>query len=582
MSGEQRSCQSCKATFSVYPEDVAFYERIAVPPPTFCEDCRLQRRMAWRNERMLYRRKCMAPGHSEDLISNFAPEKPYIIYDQDYWWSDAWDPMSYGAEYDFSRPFFEQWFALKRRVPHQNVSNSRAENSEYCNVNDKSKDCYLISAAFENERVMYGNRIARDKDTLDCYIVSRSEGCYEDMMCKDSFKLFFSQDSENCADSAFLYDCHNCMNCFGCTGLRKKQYYFFNEPCARDDYLKKIAEYDLGSSQGIARASARFEELKKQAIRRYASILKADNVTGDNVSEAKDCKNCFDFWKVENCKNVVWGLELKDTYDSGPGVGAGSELMYDTFDQVANSHVFFTSVVYDSSFVQYSFNCYNSSNLFGCFGLKKKQYCILNKQYTKEAYEALVPKIIEHMRTMPYTDAKGRIYRYGEFFPVSMSPFAYNETVAQEYFPLTKEHAVSLGFAWHDSGVRNFQITKQAVDLPDHIKDASASITSDLIGCAHAGTCNDGCTTAFKIQPAELHFYQRMSIALPRLCPNCRHAARLAKRNPLRLWHRQCTCEIVPHPSHTQGRCKNEFETTYAPERAEKVFCESCYQSEVI
>src|SRR3989338_8999435 len=119
-------CQNCKTEFRIEPEDLAFYKKINVPEPTFCQDCRLQRRMAWRNERMLYRRKCMAPGHTEDLISNFAPEKPYIIYDQDFWWSDAWDPMSYCAEYDFSRPFFEQWLALKRRVPHQNVSNSRA------------------------------------------------------------------------------------------------------------------------------------------------------------------------------------------------------------------------------------------------------------------------------------------------------------------------------------------------------------------------------------------------------------------------------------------------------------------------
>ena len=586
MSTETRTCQSCKMQFTIEPVDFEFYGKIKVPPQTFCNDCRLQRRMSWRNERALYRRKCMAPGHSEDLISNFAPEKPYIVYDQDYWWSDGWDPMDYGRDYDFSKPFFTQWLELKRAVPHQNVSNSRAENSEYCNVNDKSKDCYLISAAFENENVMYSNRVSRNKDTLDCYFVNRSEGCYDDVICMDSFKLFFSQESENCADSAFLYDCHNCIDCFGCTNLRKKQYYFFNEPCTREKYLQKIKEYDLGSFAAQERARARFEELKRKAIRRYASVLKAENSIGDNLYEAKNCTNCFDFWKVENCKNVVWGLELKDTYDSGPGVGAGSELMYETFDQVANSNVFFTSVVYDSSFVQYSFNCYNSNDLFGCFGLKKKQYCILNKQYTKEEYERLVPKIIEHMNAAPYIDAKGRTYRYGEFFPAELSPFGYNETVAQEYFPRTKEEALAQGFAWRENEARHYGITKKAEDLPDHIKDVPDSIINDLISCAHgsppAGGCNDQCTVAFKIMPAELYFYRRMNLALPRLCPNCRHYGRLRSRNPLRLAHRQCMCAAMGHSSHITGRCKSEFETTYTSERPEAVYCEACYQAEMV
>jgi hypothetical protein len=31
---------------------------------------------------------------------------------------------------------------------------------------------------------------------------------------------------------------------------------------------------------------------------------------------------------------------------------------------------------------------------------------------------------------------------WGEFFPLPLSPFGYNETVAQDYFPLTSEEAI--------------------------------------------------------------------------------------------------------------------------------------------
>ena len=53
--------------------------------------------------------------------------------------------------------------------------------------------------------------------------------------------------------------------------------------------------------------------------------------------------------------------------------------------------------------------CAASSNLFGCVGLKSKEYCILNKQYTKEAWEALVPQIIEHMKKTRLPDGQAAL-----------------------------------------------------------------------------------------------------------------------------------------------------------------------------
>jgi hypothetical protein len=47
----------------------------------------------------------------------------------------------------------------------------------------------------------------------------------------------------------------------------------------------------------------------------------------------------------------------------------------------------------------------------------------------------------------------------------------------------------------------------------------------------------------------------------------------------MKLWHRQCMCS-KNHPHHG-GRCSNEFETSYSPDRKEIVYCEQCYNSEV-
>ena len=104
MNRETKQCQNCKKEFWIEPEDFKFYDKISVPPPTWCPECRMVRRMTWRNERVLYHRKSQATG--KDIISMFAPDKPINVYEHDYWWSDKWDSLASGKEYDFSKPFF--------------------------------------------------------------------------------------------------------------------------------------------------------------------------------------------------------------------------------------------------------------------------------------------------------------------------------------------------------------------------------------------------------------------------------------------------------------------------------------------
>ncbi len=144
---------------------------------------------------------------------------------------------------------------------------------------------------------------------------------------------------------------------------------------------------------------------------------------------------------------------------------------------------------------------------------------------------------------------------------------------------MTKETAEATGFSWKNPAEKNYKITVEAKDLPDSISDVKDDITSQIIGCEHAGKCNEQCATAFRITSPELQFYKTVNLPLPRLCPNCRHYQRVRNRNPIKLWHRQCMCD-KKHPQH-EGKCTNEFETSYAPERPEIVYCEQCYQAEV-
>ena len=593
MNQETKTCQNCKQEFTIEPDDFAFYEKMKVPPPTFCSECRMIRRMVFRNERVLYKRKCNAPSHTEEIVSTFSPEKPVTVYDDRYWWSDAWSPIDYGEPYDFSSPFFEQFKQLLRRVPLINLSITNMANCSYCNVSEGDKDSFFISASERNENISYANRVVFSKDSQDLYVVNAVELCYELVNCNKCYRTFFSRNCNDCSESAFLWNCSNCNYCFGCTNLRNKSYHFFNQPLSREEYKEKMQGIDLGSFASIERFGNELKELSGKSIHRFANILKCVDVTGDNLAHAKNTHYSFDMVgnpSAEDCKYIAWGgAGVKDTWDGGPGVGVSLEHSYEVTDTgIQSSSCLFTSVVYGSFDMRYSINCHGSQHLFGCYGLRNKEYCILNQQYTKEEYKILVPKIVAHMNDMPYTDAGGRIYRYGEFFPFEVSPYAYNEVIAQEYHPLTKEKAHEKRYTWKEQDVKSYQVTVSPENVPDHIKDVTDDILKETIGCAHDGKCTHQCTTAFKIMPQELAFYRKIGLPLPRLCSNCRHYQRLKQRNPLKLWHRQCMCDYkvyentTKHQHHKENRCPNKFETTYSPERKEIVYCEQCYQVEVI
>jgi hypothetical protein len=569
-----RICQNCQKDFVIKSEDFNFYEKIKVPPPTWCPECRMIRRMNFRNERSLYHKKCNL-CHKK-VISVYSEDSKMNVYCQECWWGDGWDPFSSGSDYDFSKTFFSQFKKLSDKVPQMSLFNTKPLNSDYCNFAAENKNSYLCFGGKGNENAFYSHNCSFLLDSLDNSVSTKLELCYENVQCENSNRLFFSKNSDNCVNSYFLYECKNCTDCFGCTNLRNKQYCLFNEQFTKEEYFKKVKTFNLSSFNSLQIIKKEFDKTYLNSVHRFAHFINTTGCTGNNIRNARNCKFCFDVLgnNSENSKYTAHSvLGVKDSYDNY-GMSKG-ELVYETlgigFDSNENSDYKFSFFVRGSSDISYSINCAGSLHLFASIGLRNKSYCILNKQYTKEQYEALVPKIIKHMNDLPYIDKKGRVYKYGEFFPPELSPFCYNETIAQEYFPLTKEEALKQGYQWKEKEARNYQIDIKNEDIPDDIKEVDNTIINKVIECEHKGTCNEQCTEAFKIIEPEYQFYQRMNLPLPRLCPNCRHYHRLKQRNPLKLWHRHCM----------KKDCPNEFETSYAPERSEIVYCESCYNKEV-
>lgn len=543
------------------------------------------RRFLFRNERLLFRRKCDATD--KEIFTSFPPQAPVKVYDREHWWSDKWDPMEYGRDYAFSKPFFEQFRELLSTVPLFSKSVMGNINSDYCDQCGWMKNCYLCFDCDRFENSAYAIKGESIKDSFDTYEVSKSEFCYESVVLEEAYRVFFSMDCERCTDVWFSKDLTSCNNCFGCVNLRNKSYYIFNKPYTKEEYLEELKRLNPGSYRSVQEILKKSRELWDRFPVKYLHGYHNVNVNGQLIYNSKNVQRSYSVQEAENVKyaQMLW-VKIADSYDY-TNFGLTASLIYECLTcGLQSSGLRFCWECWDGSRdMEYSAYCNNSSNLFGCIGLRKKEYCIFNKQYTKEEYFALREKIVRHMHDMPYTDQQGKIYRYGEFFPPEFSPFAYNETLTHDFFPLSKEETEAKGYVWREPEAREFQTTIRAQDLPDLIADVGDDILKEVIAC---GTCNK----AYRLIPMELAFYQSMGIPLPRACPNCRFLERFKLINPPKFWHRACQCNgaaderniyhnVADHP-HGAGKCPNEFETSYAPDRKEIVYCESCYQNEVM
>ena len=561
----QKICSNewCKTPFEVSDEDFIFYDHISpvldgkkygIPSPTRCPDCRMQRRQAFRQERQLYRRKSDATGG--EIISVYSSEKPFRIFDQDVWWGDSWDGIEYGREFDFSRPFFPQFAELWQSVPMIALWNFNCENSIYNNNCFGLKNSYMNFNSDYGENDLYSYVCEFSNDVVDSAFIQKSEICYECVDCAQCYHCFFDRQLENCTDCFFCSDLIGCRNCIGCHGLRHKEYHLFNKKVDPEEWKKALAEIDW-TPKGIAKCIQRSEEMRLTIPHRAAIHVQCEYVVGDHLYQCKNAVNCFDVTGSEDIKHVIYGPwrlnHVQDMY-----AGAGAEWSYEHLGggEGINHCAFIMYPVNGLSDVYYTVLCVNSSrNLFGCVGLKKKEYCILNKKYSKEEYEKLVPKIIEHMQ---------KTGEWGEFFPPDISPFAYNETVAQEMFPLTKEEVQRRTWQWKEERdeIPNVEKIIPGASLPSNIADIPDDVLNWAIEC-------EATHRPFQITRQELSFYRKHNLPIPHFHPDERHKRRLALRNPRHLWKIDCM------------KCGREMQTTYSPERPEIVYCEECYLKEV-
>ena len=561
---ETKTCKQCEISFDITDKDVEFYEKVSpifwgkkysIPTPRLCPDCRQQRRLSFRNEKTLYKRKCDATG--KQIISMYSPESIHTVYHHEFWWSDSWNPIDYQQEYDWRKTFFHQMKELYKIVPRTSVFRQWENiNSEYTNVASNNKDCYLLFSSNYNENCVYGIQNNTSSFCIDCLNIVDTENSYELIASKECYGCFYSQYLFSCSDVWFSKNCESCQQCFLCTNLRNKKYCIENVSYSAEKYKEKKKQ--VMEKYTPQELKIKLEQMSQNTFTAHYMWKWNEGSFGDYIFDSKNTKSSFE---CVNCEDVKYGsvlIDAKNCMDYSYW-GRGCENIYESHGIGYNCFniLFCTQSPSDNKNLLYCDFCSGwIQDCFWCIGLHSgERYCILNKQYTKEEYNALVPKIIEKMKQ----DGE-----WWELFSMSLSSFGYNETVAQDYFPLKKEQARELWTNWSDYFTPTPLVEKiiSAKKLPSNIFDVPDDILNWAIEC-------EVTKKPFRILPQELDFYRKHQISIPRIHPDQRHLDRIKLKNPRKLFKRKC------------DKCNINIQTTYSSKRKEKVYCWICYEKEV-
>jgi hypothetical protein len=522
---ETRTCEITGEKFDVSDREISLCEHFGVPLPDTNRQERLRLLMANRNEWKLYRRKCDFSG--DEIISAYPPDSPFKVYKNEVWWGSDWDAMEYGRDFDFNRPFFEQFKELQKDVPR----------------------------VYQCEDIYYSYWMVHDKDVFDCAATYESTLCYNCIAANKCYQCIMVEKAENCNECYFSHQLRGCDHCLFCTNLANKNYHLFNKPCSKEEFEEAKNKILNGSWKSWKEAMNKYLKIREKAVHRYVHTVNCEDCTGDHTHNCRNCDNCFDSFDSEDCVNGISidrSKIISNVYSTG---WPGCEGVYMSSVIRGSKEIAFCAYTWFSGSMRYCDSCNGCDSCFGCIGLQHKTHCIFNKQYGKEEYEELSGRIIEHMK---------QAGEWGKFFPPSLSPFGYNDAIASDFFPLNKEEALGMGFNWCDyeseppSAEKNISADK----LPDNIKDIPDDVLNWAIEC-------ETCGKLFKMVPQELKFYREFGIPIPRSCSSCRHRVRFNMRNLPKLYSRSC------------DKCNKDVKSTYSPTRPEKIYCKECFRKEM-
>ena len=607
---ERKICKRTGKEFAIFQSDldmldklspVIWWKKFSLSTPTISPECRFQRMMMFRNERKLYKRKCSKTW--KNIIALYPEEYEWQIYSPELRRSDNRDSLEFWKEY-IKWKFYEDLKGQFKKVPYLNLFAFHNENSDYTNWSEWNKNCYMIFASDHNEDSYYWYSIFECKNVVDAYWCKKCENSYQIIDWINSMKIFYSQKIEDSFGIYFSYDMKNCKNCFLCTGQKDKEYCFKNKPVSKEQREREILPMiqQIFKTGQIEMYISELNKITTWVIVKNMNLINTTNWIWDLVNDSKNVLNSFEAHNTEDirwvinanwCKDVMWWYVIVDWSQK-------------VFESIGCSKNYWTIAVRNSR--ENNKNCLYSNfimywtNLIGAISCRHKENIILNKQYSKEEREKIAQEIISELQEK---------WKRWEFFDPEFSPFPYNDTVANEYFPLQKiiinwqEKIINSDWFWSltllepekfisdaildlwwEEKIKVKRRTKEnEINIPAWLESIKANEISDNINDINDEILNkviicEVTWRPFRIVWPELQFYRKHGLPIPHKHTDIRHEERLKKRPWRELNLRNCDkcgTEMLSVYSLNHGFSQiNTNSTDWF-----KVYCEACYSKEI-
>lgn len=528
------TCEATRRKFEITPQEWQAYQSFQLPLPTLCPEERLRRNLAFRNDRQLFWRKCDATGAR--IFSAYPAFAPFPVVSLEYWNSLAWDGTKYGTTFDFKLPFFEQLFELWQKVSRPACSVKNSRNAQVVQNGVGVVDSFMIFGACRARNCYYSNALLETISCIDCNRVSFCELCYECIDCHHCKELRWSEHCAHCEQSAFLFNCKNCKHCLLSANLEGKEHVIFNRQYSREEYSKMLSDLSLHVRSPFEQARERFLEFLRdhpiphiysdRVMTTSGNYLSACNFVIDSF-ECIDCQNlcdCHDLFLAKHCLDTSgYGDSLEYAAQCVMVGGQAKNLIncIDCANQVSN--------------LMYCGYCENSRELLACVGLKNREYCIFNTQYSKSAYVELRARVEQHLKEKKI---------WGVFFPTPFSDYPYNRSLAQDFMPLNKTQAGMLHFSWddHEDEIKpsqllgsqamisgSFEAVERFSEVPPTLAELKElSLQKAVFLCEITGK-------PFQFSQEEVDLYHRLDVPPPARTFEQRYRERLMRLAPRKM-----------------------------------------------
>jgi hypothetical protein len=290
-----------------------------------------------------------------------------------------------------TQAFFKELQRLIDFFPKKPTFVMFSENTDLANQTFYTKNSSYIFDSSRCSDCLYAYDSSMCSNCMDCDYAVESQLCYESVDPIRCFNCSFVQNSLDLNDCDFCSKCKNSHDLFGCHKLDNQSFCIFNRKLAEQDYREKVKKYKTWSAEKVLNI---LDEIVKRFPKSQTQENNNENSSyGDYFFFNKNCYMMFDASYNENCCYLYDSFHNKMSMDATYS-SRDNELSYQIIDSARLfncSYSVFGNSCQDSS---YLFDCFGLKNCLGCVKMDYKEYCILNRQLTKEEYERLSKQIL--------------------------------------------------------------------------------------------------------------------------------------------------------------------------------------------